>query len=87
VSISLAPSAVGALSDEHMSLRRLWWLVFILGLVSLFVGLVAMGSAFGATQASVLLFGVLLLIAGITEVIHAVMVRNLKGFALHLLAI
>jgi uncharacterized membrane protein HdeD (DUF308 family) len=31
-------------------------------------------------------FGVLLLIAGVTEVVHAVMVRNLKGFALHLLA-
>jgi uncharacterized membrane protein HdeD (DUF308 family) len=34
----------------------------------------------------VVVFGVLLLIAGITEAIHAVMVRNLKGFALHLLA-
>ena len=39
-----------------------------------------------ATLASVVVFGVLLLIAGITEVIHAVMVRNLKGFALHLLS-
>jgi uncharacterized membrane protein HdeD (DUF308 family) len=28
----------------------------------------------------------LLLIAGVTEVVHAIMVRNLKGFALHLLA-
>jgi uncharacterized membrane protein HdeD (DUF308 family) len=58
----------------------------ILGLVSVFLGFVAIGSAFVATLASVLVFGVLLLIAGITEVIHAVMVRNLKGFALHLLA-
>jgi uncharacterized membrane protein HdeD (DUF308 family) len=57
-----------------------------LGLVSIFIGLVAIGSTFIATLASVLVFGVLLLIAGITEVVHAVMVRNLKGFALHLLA-
>jgi uncharacterized membrane protein HdeD (DUF308 family) len=69
-----------------MSLRPLWWLFLFLGLVSIFVGLVAISSAFVATLASVLVFGVLLLIAGITEVIHAVMVRNLKGFALHLLA-
>jgi uncharacterized membrane protein HdeD (DUF308 family) len=58
----------------------------ILGLISVFLGLVAIGSAFIATLASVLVFGVVLFIAGITEVIHAVMVRNLKGFALHLLA-
>ena len=31
-------------------------------------------------------FGVLLLVAGITEVVHAVIVRNLRGFALHLLS-
>jgi uncharacterized membrane protein HdeD (DUF308 family) len=86
VSVSLAPSAVGALYDERASLRRLWWLFLVLGLVSIFIGLVAIGSAFIATLASVLVFGVLLLIAGITEVVHAVMVRNLKGFALHLLA-
>jgi uncharacterized membrane protein HdeD (DUF308 family) len=72
--------------DERISLRPLWWLFFILGLVSIFLGMVAIGSTFIATLASVLVFGVLLLIAGITEVIHAVMVRNLKGFALHLLA-
>jgi uncharacterized membrane protein HdeD (DUF308 family) len=39
-----------------------------------------------STLASVVVFGVLLLTAGITEGIHAVIVRNLKGFALHLLA-
>jgi uncharacterized membrane protein HdeD (DUF308 family) len=57
-----------------------------LGLVSVLVGFLAISSAFIATLASVVVFGTLLLIAGITEVIHAVMVRNWRGFALHLLA-
>jgi uncharacterized membrane protein HdeD (DUF308 family) len=58
----------------------------VLGLVSVIVGLLAISFAFIATLAKVVVFGVLLLIAGFTEVIHAFMVRNLKGFALHLLA-
>jgi uncharacterized membrane protein HdeD (DUF308 family) len=57
-----------------------------LGLVSIIVGLLAISFAFIATLAKVVVFGVLLLIAGITEVVHAFMVRNFRGFALHLLA-
>jgi uncharacterized membrane protein HdeD (DUF308 family) len=64
----------------------LWWLFLLLGLVSIVVGFLAISSYFIATMASVVVFGVLLLIAGGTEVVHAVMVRHLKGFALHLLA-
>jgi uncharacterized membrane protein HdeD (DUF308 family) len=58
----------------------------ILGLVSVIVGILAISSGFIATMASVVVFGWLLLIEGIVEVIHAILVRNLKGFALHLLA-
>src|SRR5262249_12534354 len=72
--------------DERVSLRRGWWLVLVLGLVSVFVGLLAISSAFVATMASVVVFGVLLLVAGITEVVHALMVRSGRGFALHLLS-
>jgi uncharacterized membrane protein HdeD (DUF308 family) len=56
-----------------------------LGLVSVIVGLLAIGSAFVATLASVVVFGVLLLVAEITEIIHAVMMRHSSHFALHLL--
>jgi uncharacterized membrane protein HdeD (DUF308 family) len=72
--------------DERASLCGVWWLFFAFGLVSVIAGFLVISHAFIATQASVVVFGVLLLIAGITEAIHAVMVRNLKGFALHLLA-
>jgi uncharacterized membrane protein HdeD (DUF308 family) len=79
-------SATGALIDERASLRRFWWLFFFLGLASIIVGFVAISAAFVATMASIFVFGILLLVAGVTEVIHAILVRNLKGFALHLLA-
>jgi uncharacterized membrane protein HdeD (DUF308 family) len=67
-------------------LQRIWLLLLALGLVSVIVGCLAISSAFIATMATVVVFGTLLLIAGVTEVFHAVMVRNGKGFSLHLLA-
>ena len=81
-----APTIAAVTHDEREHLRRLWWLFLALGLVSIFVGFLAISATWVATLASVFVFGVLLLVAGVTEVIHAVMVRNLKGFALHLLA-
>lgn len=57
-----------------------------MGLLLIIVGLVAISSSFVATLASVKVFGILLLVAGGIEVVHAVMIRNMRGFALHLLA-
>jgi uncharacterized membrane protein HdeD (DUF308 family) len=82
--VSPAPESA-ALADERALLQNNRWLLFALGLVSVIVGFVAVSSAVVTTLASVVVFGVLLLIAGFTEVIHAVLVRNGKGFALHLL--
>jgi uncharacterized membrane protein HdeD (DUF308 family) len=84
---SLAPPA-GPLHDERVNLRRVWWLFFALGLVSIAVGFLAISSRYIVltTWATVVFFGALLLVAGITEVVQAVMVRNWRGFALHLLA-
>jgi uncharacterized membrane protein HdeD (DUF308 family) len=72
--------------DERASFRRLSWLFLVLGLVSILIGFLAIGAPHLATTKTVLVIGVLLVIAGVTEVIHAVMVRNLGGFAVHLLA-
>jgi uncharacterized membrane protein HdeD (DUF308 family) len=66
-------------------MRHLWWLFLVLGLISILVGLLAISSKWIVALLSVIVFGVLLLIAGVTELIHAVMVRNGKGFAVHLL--
>jgi uncharacterized membrane protein HdeD (DUF308 family) len=83
---SLEPAAVSP-HDERVNLRRVWWLFFALGLVSIFVGFLALSPRFIAltTWATVVFFGVLLLVAAITQVVQAVMVRNWRGFGLHLL--
>lgn len=84
--LTQAPPIAPVTHNEREHLRGLWFLFLVLGLVSIFVGLLAISVPWVAVQAFVTVLGVLLLIAGGTEVIHAVMVRNLKGFALHLLA-
>jgi uncharacterized membrane protein HdeD (DUF308 family) len=72
--------------DERESLQSCWGIVFALGLVSVIVGLIAIGSPHIATSKSVMIFGIVLLVAGGTELIHAIMVRNGKGVALHLVS-
>jgi uncharacterized membrane protein HdeD (DUF308 family) len=87
VTHSVLEPPANTLHHERVHLRRVWWLFFIMGLVSIVVGFLAISSRYIAltTWATVVFFGVLLLIAGITEVVQAVMVRNWRGFALHLL--
>jgi uncharacterized membrane protein HdeD (DUF308 family) len=76
----------GALAnEEHASLRAAWWMFLVMGVISIIVGMLAISSAFIATMASVVVFGVLLVVEGITGVIHAIMVRTWKGFAMNLL--
>src|SRR5262249_17738191 len=72
--------------DERPSLGRHWWLYIALGALSVVVGFLAISSKFITTLLSVRVFGWLLLIAGISEVVHAIMVRRMRAFALHLLA-
>jgi uncharacterized membrane protein HdeD (DUF308 family) len=86
MSIPFQASPLRSLSDERVILGRARWLSFLLGLVSIIVGLLAISSTFIATLASVMFFGVLLVVEGIATVIYAVIVRSWRGFALHLFA-
>jgi uncharacterized membrane protein HdeD (DUF308 family) len=86
VSPTIPSPLSAALADERAQLQRNWWLFVVLGLVSVVVGFVALSCYFTATLASVFVFGWLLIIAGAAEVVHAVVVRNGRSFALHLLA-
>lgn len=61
-----------------------WFLAFGVGLMAL--GVVAVARAFTATIASMLLFGWLLVIAAVIEIVQAVMVGHWAGFSHHLLA-
>jgi uncharacterized membrane protein HdeD (DUF308 family) len=86
MSLSFAASPATAPYDERASLRPVSWLFLALGLVSVIVGILALSFVVSATMASVFVFGWLLLIQGIAEVIHAVVVRSWRGSALHLVA-
>ncbi len=86
MSITFPASRMASPLDERAALSRQWWVYLALGVVSVIVGMLAISSTFVATLVSVRVFGWLLLFAGIAEVVHAVMVRNMRGFALHLLA-
>ncbi|MEI8371419.1 MAG: HdeD family acid-resistance protein [Planctomycetota bacterium] len=80
------PSLATSPRDDRTFLRKHWWVYFVFGMVSVFVGILAIGSPHVATLKTVVVIGALMLAVGITEIIHAVTVRNLKGFAMHLLS-
>jgi uncharacterized membrane protein HdeD (DUF308 family) len=86
MSLTMPLSSISPPRGELENLSRHRWLILALGVTSIIVGMLAISSSFVATMVSVRIFGWLLLFAGVTEVVHAVMVRNMSGFALHLLA-
>jgi len=61
-----------------------WFLAF--GIVLLLLGIAAVSRSFGATVASMMFFGWLLVFASVAEFVTAFMVGKWAGFFLHLLA-
>lgn len=87
MSIGISASPLGAyLQHERENLRASWWVFLLLGVISIIVGLVAVSSVFIATMATIALFGWLLVIEGVAQIFHAIMVRNWRGAGLHLAA-
>ena len=66
-------------------LRRSWGWFLGLGIVLIILGVIAIGSAFLMTIASVWLFGWILIIGGVMEVVHAFWHKRWAGFFLDLL--
>jgi len=66
-------------------LRSKWGWIVALGVIYVIVGLVALGSIVTATVASVLLVGVMMVVAGIAEVFNAFQIRTWGKFVLWLL--
>jgi uncharacterized membrane protein HdeD (DUF308 family) len=66
-------------------LRAKWGWIVALGIIYVIVGLVALGSVAIATAASVLVVGIMMVVAGIAEVFNAFQVRTWGKFALWLL--
>jgi uncharacterized membrane protein HdeD (DUF308 family) len=81
---ALGPPSLGGSAPE--SLREIWGFLLGMGIALMLLGGAAIGSSFIATFATVLVFGLLLLLGAILQMVTAVWGRSWKGFFLHLLA-
>jgi uncharacterized membrane protein HdeD (DUF308 family) len=66
-------------------LRAKWGWIVALGVVYVIVGVIALGSVVLATAASVLLVGIMMVIAGLAEIINAFQIKTWGKFLLWLL--
>ncbi len=69
---------------ELEPLRAKWGWIVALGAVYVLAGLIALGSVVTATAVSVFVVGIMMLIAGVAEVIHAFQIKNWGYFLLWL---
>jgi uncharacterized membrane protein HdeD (DUF308 family) len=71
---------------KEEGLREIWSFLTGMGVALMILGIVAIGSSFVATLATILMFGMLLLLGGLFQVVTAFWGRSWRGFFLHLLA-
>lgn len=69
--------------DECMRLHDCWLWFLVLGAAIMFAGFAAIGSAFVATFATVVVFGSLLLIGGVVQIVNAFLARTWGAFFLN----
>jgi uncharacterized membrane protein HdeD (DUF308 family) len=67
-------------------LREVWVFLTGMGVALMLLGLASIGSSFIATLATVQVFGILMLLGAIFQVVTALWGRSWRGFVLHLLA-
>jgi len=63
-------------ADEIKVLRAKWGWIFALGVISVVAGVLALGSVVVATEAAVMIVGVMMLAAGFAEIVAAFGVRD-----------
>src|SRR5262245_54837404 len=85
MSVSPLPTTIGPgeADLQFVQKNRFWLLLF--GALTLVLGLVAVTFAFIATLATMVFFGVLLLIDGVMHIAGGIAGRRCGGFLLHLL--
>ena len=66
-------------------LQRQWWCFLALGITQILFGTIAIGSAVFVSVALVVLFGLLLLVSGITQIVSAFWAGKWSGLFIHLL--
>ncbi|CCB66301.1 MULTISPECIES: HdeD family acid-resistance protein [unclassified Hyphomicrobium] len=62
-----------------------WWGAILVGAIFVFAGIFVLGDVVAATVISTMLIGVLLLVAGISEIFQAFSTQHWRGFMLRLL--
>lgn len=72
-------------SRKHEELREIWAFLVGMGVALIVLGMLAIGSSFIATLATVVVFGILLLLGSLFQIITALWGRSWRGFFLHLL--
>ena len=66
-------------------LKKNWGWLLALGIVSIILGTIGLGMTFGLTLASVLFFGILLLVGGIVQLVDAFKCQGWKSVLWHVL--
>jgi uncharacterized membrane protein HdeD (DUF308 family) len=85
MTISSDTARASSASTGIEPLRVKWGWIVALGVVYLVTGLIAFGSVMMATVASILVVGVMMIVAGVAEVINAFQVKGWGKFLLWLL--
>ena len=80
------PNFQSGVAEDLQELRRNWGWFLVLGIALIILCACAIGSAFVATLATVMTFGILVLAGGCVEIVSSFWARRLGGFFLHLLA-
>ena len=70
---------------ELAALQSQWWCFLLMGVSLIVLGTIAVGSSFFVTVVTVALFGVLLLVAGITEIVTSFWAGKWSGMFVHIL--
>jgi uncharacterized membrane protein HdeD (DUF308 family) len=71
---------------DSESLREIWVFLVAMGIALMILGVAAIGASFIATLATVMVFGILLLLSALFQIVTALWGRSWRGFFLHLLA-
>src|SRR5262245_62716538 len=79
------PPVQSLVRDELQHLRHQWLLLLILGVGLVIVGTLAIVSSCVATLATVTIFGTLLFVGAVIELVNALTCRCWRGFVIHLL--
>jgi uncharacterized membrane protein HdeD (DUF308 family) len=79
------PESTRFSTSKPEQLREIWAFLVGMGVALMILGIVAIGSSFIATLATVVVFGILLLLGALFQVITALWGRSWRGFFLHLL--